>query len=176
MWQNSWDEQMSSWVVCEAGQSWRWPSLFYQDGNTSRTINRKCNLWNKHTITLCKFSYLTGLVTIIQYRFSAFWLRSKCSICSYQLNIWYVPHRGTSILNWFLDLGEDTGACSGFSTGWPGIAVPPGSAQKIKIMSIPSPTNEMSILHPSHISNSPENFHTKEIVKNINVFVDVTLP
>ena len=24
------------------------------------------------------------------YRFSAFWLRSKCSICSYQLNIWYV--------------------------------------------------------------------------------------
>ena len=39
----------------------------------------------------------------VQYRFSAFWLRSKCSICSYQLNIWYVPHRGTSILNWFLD-------------------------------------------------------------------------
>ena len=28
------------------------------------------------------------------YRFSAFWLRSKCSICSYQLNIWYAPHWG----------------------------------------------------------------------------------
>jgi hypothetical protein len=26
------------------------------------------------------------------YRFSAFWLRSKCSICSYQLNIWYGSH------------------------------------------------------------------------------------
>ena len=25
--------------------------------------------------------------TNIWYRFSAFWLRSKCSICSYQLNI-----------------------------------------------------------------------------------------
>ena len=65
---------------------------------------------------------------MVWYRFSAFWLRSKCSICSYQLNIWYVPHWGTTILNWFLELGVDTGACSDYSTGWPGIAVPPGSA------------------------------------------------
>ena len=65
---------------------------------------------------------------IDRYRFSAFWLRSKCSICSYQLNIWYVPHRGTTILNWFLELGEVSGACSAFATGWPGIAVPPGPA------------------------------------------------
>ena len=36
------------------------------------------------------------------YRFSAFWLRSKCSICSYQLNIWYENHVFSSILNWFL--------------------------------------------------------------------------
>ena len=36
------------------------------------------------------------------YRFSAFWLRSKCSICSYQLNIWYRGHVPPSILNWFL--------------------------------------------------------------------------
>ena len=36
------------------------------------------------------------------YRFSAFWLRSKCSICSYQLNIWYGSHVLPSILNWFL--------------------------------------------------------------------------
>jgi len=28
-------------------------------------------------------------MTLKQHRFSAFWLRSKCSICSYQLNIWY---------------------------------------------------------------------------------------
>ena len=36
------------------------------------------------------------------YRFSAFWLRSKCSICSYQLNIWYKGHVPFSILNLFL--------------------------------------------------------------------------
>ena len=34
-----------------------------------------------------------------------FWLRSKCRIC-YQLNIWYDPHVGTTILNWFLDHGQ----------------------------------------------------------------------
>ena len=65
---------------------------------------------------------------ITRYRFSAFWLRSKCSICSYQLNIWYVPYMGTTILNWFLVRGEMSGACSALATGWPGIAVPPGSA------------------------------------------------
>ena len=37
-----------------------------------------------------------------KYRFSAFWLRSKCSICSYQLNIWYETHVVSLILNWFL--------------------------------------------------------------------------
>ena len=63
-----------------------------------------------------------------RHRFSAFWLRSKCSICSYQLNIWYVPHVGTSILNWFLQLGEMSGACTALATSWPGIAVLPGSA------------------------------------------------
>ena len=40
---------------------------------------------------------------VSQYRFSAFWLRSKCSICSYQLNIWYGGHVPPSILNWFLE-------------------------------------------------------------------------
>ncbi len=32
-----------------------------------------------------------------------FLLRSKCSICSYQLNIWYEDHAFSSILNWFLN-------------------------------------------------------------------------
>ena len=41
-----------------------------------------------------------------QHRFSAFWLRSKCSICSYQLNIWYGGHVPPSILNWFLQGDE----------------------------------------------------------------------
>ena len=40
------------------------------------------------------------------HRFSAFWLRSKCSICSYQLNIWYGGHVSPSILNWFLQGDE----------------------------------------------------------------------
>ena len=60
------------------------------------------------------------------HRFSAFWLRSKCSICSYQLNIWYEPHVGSTILNWFLDHGEVLGACSTFAADRAGIAVPPG--------------------------------------------------
>ena len=43
------------------------------------------------------------------YRFSAFWLRSKCSICSYQLNIWYGSHVFPSILIWFLTGDGDLG-------------------------------------------------------------------
>ena len=78
-------------------------------------------------IMLLLFLYRSPTV-FTWHRFSAFWLRSKCSICSYQLNIWYGPHWGPSILNWFLQLGEDAGACSDFSTGWPGLAVPPGAA------------------------------------------------
>ena len=41
-------------------------------------------------------------LTRVLHRFSAFWLRSKCSICSYQLNIWYGNHAFPSILNLFL--------------------------------------------------------------------------
>ena len=63
-----------------------------------------------------------------QYRFSAFWLRSKCSICSYQLNIWYVDHVSTSILIWFLQGERLSEACFGSLTSWPCIAVPQGSA------------------------------------------------
>ena len=48
------------------------------------------------------FQILSLNCSSIKYRFSAFWLRSKCSICSYQLNIWYETHVVSSILNWFL--------------------------------------------------------------------------
>ena len=61
-----------------------------------------------------------------RYRFSAFWLRSKCSICSYQLNIWYEVHRTSSILNWFLAGDEVSVACYGFVACRPCIAVPQG--------------------------------------------------
>ena len=73
----------------------------------------------------------------IWYRFSAFWLRSKCSICSYQLNIWYEVHRTSSILNWFLDGDGVSVACYGSIKCWPCIAVPQGSAH--------FPTNYLSL-------------------------------
>ena len=66
--------------------------------------------------------------TWLAHRFSAFWLRSKCSICSYQLNIWYEDHVSSSILNLFLQGDGMSGACSGSITSWPSIAVPLGSA------------------------------------------------
>ena len=77
----------------------------------------------RHFEVVCKFWWH-------EYRFSAFWLRSKCSICSYQLNIWYDPHAGSTILNWFLDHGEVLGACSTFAADRPGIALPPGSVHE----------------------------------------------
>ena len=36
---------------------------------------------------------VVGDISHFQYRFSAFWLRSKCSICSYRLNLRYVTYR-----------------------------------------------------------------------------------
>ena len=63
-----------------------------------------------------------------KHRFSAFWLRSKCSICSYQLNIWYEDHVSSSILIWFLPGETRSVACNAGFTGWPRIAVPRGSA------------------------------------------------
>ena len=63
-----------------------------------------------------------------QHRFSAFWLRSKCSICSYQLNIWYEDHVSSSILNSFLQGDGMSGACSGSIKSWLCIAVPQRSA------------------------------------------------
>ena len=81
-----------------------------------------------------------------QHRFSAFWLRSKCSICTYQVNIWYGRHVPPSILNWLNWRGWGSGAWSGPVTGWPGIAVPPGSAH------FPTKTKRSS--------PSPQHIHT----------------
>ena len=63
-----------------------------------------------------------------QYRFSAFWLRSKCSICSYQLNIWYGLHSRSRILNWFLTDWVYGWACSPGPAGCNGIALHPYAA------------------------------------------------
>ena len=52
----------------------------------------------------------------------------KCSICSYQLNIWYAAHWAAHILNWFLELGCGKEACLVPATGCLGIALPPSVA------------------------------------------------
>ena len=52
----------------------------------------------------------------------------KCSICSYQLNIWYAAHWVAHILNWFLELGCGNEACLVPATGCLGIALPPSAA------------------------------------------------
>lgn len=64
-----------------------------------------------------------------------FWLsllgllaKIKCSICSYQLNIWYAVHWAAHILNWFLELGCGKEACLVPATGCLGIALPPSTA------------------------------------------------
>ena len=57
----------------------------------------------------------------------------KCSICSYQLNIWYAP-KGAQILNWFLEMVRGSEACFTPGTGCPGIAVPPWMAHPLLVI------------------------------------------
>ena len=60
------------------------------------------------------------------------WLRSKCSICSYQFNIWYIPHWGTIMMTDFLNW-RWLEACFHFVfMGWPGIALSPGMAHSLR--------------------------------------------
>ena len=105
-------------------------------------------VWNMCLVALSVRQQLMGSLPFTSlHRFSAFWLRSKCSICSYQLNIWYEPHVGSTILNWFLDHGEVLGACSTFAADRPGIAVPPGlvhSPRGEKIQTIKNEINTMN--------------------------------
>ena len=59
----------------------------------------------------------------------------KCSICSYQFNIWYAGHRPAHILIWFLAFGQGSEACFTLTTGCLGIALQPSAAHYL--------TNEM---------------------------------
>ena len=52
----------------------------------------------------------------------------KCSICSYQFNIWYAGHRPAHILIWFLAFGQGSEACLTLTTGCLGIALQPSAA------------------------------------------------
>ena len=79
------------------------------------------------------------------YRFLAFWVRSECSICSSQVNIWYVPHRGTTISNWFLESGEVSGLVRSCSTSASG-SFPTGIIiKKISLHVYCSPCNKNTI-------------------------------
>ena len=52
----------------------------------------------------------------------------KCSICSYQFNIWYVAHWVTHILIWFLALGQGSEVYFTLTTGCLGVALQPSAA------------------------------------------------
>ena len=74
-----------------------WTILHWTPANDPK-IGQKENLDK----TCASQPQVSGFLHFTSHRFSAFWLRSKCSICSYQLNIWYENHVFSSILNWFL--------------------------------------------------------------------------
>ena len=52
----------------------------------------------------------------------------KCSICSYQFNIWYAGHSLAHILIWFLAFGQGSEACLTLTTGCLGVALQPSAA------------------------------------------------
>ena len=83
-------------IICYTYTSWQvtnWCQHIYSNWvDNAQDLQRHEEEWS--------IQYISQLW--VWYRFSAFWLRSKCSICSYQLNIWYVGHVPSSILNWFL--------------------------------------------------------------------------
>ena len=54
----------------------------------------------------------------------------KCSICSYQFNIWYAGHSLAHILIWFLAFGQGSEACLTLTTGCLGVALQPSAAHK----------------------------------------------
>ena len=87
---------------------------------------------------LCTDSLIGQADNIEPYRFSAFWLRSKCSICSYQLNIWYGLHSRSRILNWFLTDWAYGWACSPGPAGRHGIALPPWVASSFLSINKPN--------------------------------------
>ena len=71
--------------------------------------------------TLCQV--LSGGKQDKWYCFLASWLRSKCSICSYQHNIWYVPDMVEYNIDWFLEQGKELGIYSTFAMGGSGVQV-----------------------------------------------------
>ena len=54
----------------------------------------------------------------------------KCSICSYQFNIWYAGHSPAQILIWFLAFGQGSEVYLTLTTGCLGIALQPSAAHQ----------------------------------------------
>ena len=55
----------------------------------------------------------------------------KCSICSYQFNIWYAGHSPAQILIWFLAFGQGSEVYLTLTTGCLGIALQLSAAHKL---------------------------------------------
>ena len=55
----------------------------------------------------------------------------KCSICSYQFNIWYAGHSPAHILIWFLAFGQGSEVYLTLTTGCLGLALQPSAAHCI---------------------------------------------
>jgi len=53
----------------------------------------------------------------------------KCSICSYQFNIWYAGHSPAQILIWFLEAGRGMPVHRTLTAGCLGVALQPCAAQ-----------------------------------------------
>ena len=84
----------------------------------------------------------------------------KCSICSYQFNIWYAGHVPAHILIWFLAFGQGSEACFTLTTGCLGIALQPSAAHYL--------TNEM------HQNSAPVMVILRFIaIKWYSVFCDI---
>ena len=73
----------------------------------------------------------------------------KCSICSYQFNIWYAGHSPAQILIWFLSLGLGSEVYLTLTTGCLGIALQPSAAHWSFIKKLKTPLNfiKSSVLH-----------------------------
>ena len=110
-------------------------NLFFQNKHRQNCGSFHCWEGKKRKLWkwLCTDSLMGQSGNLQPYRFSAFWLRSKCSICSYQLNIWYGLHSRSRILIWFLTDWAYGWACSPGPAGRHGIALPPWVASFLLI-------------------------------------------
>lgn len=118
-------------------------------------------------------NYQGHLQEVLLYRFSALWLRSKCSICSSQFELWDVFHRKTMRSNVFLEPGRVVGACITPSASWLCIALPQRSAHyrnKEKFYLISCSRASEKYRTPPPTQNTQ---HLIYVIMNCNTFRDL---